>query len=351
MTTDLYFGYGSNLELESWDTFCREHGYPDGLLEPVAPALLPDRELAFTRRSQRNRCGALDIRPRVGAVVEGMTFRVTADVGWEALDRKEGAPRAYRRVDTNALRDDGTELSVRTYEVRPELRAPFVAPNDEYLGRVRRGLDRWGLDAHALEVAADDAHSPGVPGSIFVYDDLMRGEPHARVLRELHPRAWLLAESTGRLHDTASGVLLDPGSAGPTRGELVTFDDVAPSLQRLDERHRPRDAARRMMAVSLGGRIRRAWTYVGGGVGSVLRSGCWRCERGRMSIYDAIAAAHGDEVALLHAIARSGPFPATDADRFVFDHRPLGAALATGRITERELAQASGQWVAWPEPE
>ena len=102
-----YFGYGSNLDREDFEAWCREKKIePRGLLKPVGPAFLPDRELAFTIESPSRKCGVLDIRPQRGALVEGVLFEL-GDEGLKALDRKEGVgpdgqPGLYRRIETVA---------------------------------------------------------------------------------------------------------------------------------------------------------------------------------------------------------------------------------------------------------
>ena len=98
----LYFGYGSNLDAEDWDVFCTRWGFRGAMLEPVSPALMLDAELVFDRYSASRRGGALNLRTRPGQAAEGVVFRANA-TALRALDRKEGAPIAYRRAQRHAV--------------------------------------------------------------------------------------------------------------------------------------------------------------------------------------------------------------------------------------------------------
>ena len=89
--SSLYFAYGSNLNFHDWSNWCHENGagHLADELRCVGAATLPDRRLAFTRRSVRRDGGVLDVVPARGHVVEGVLFEAN-DVTWELLDAKEG---------------------------------------------------------------------------------------------------------------------------------------------------------------------------------------------------------------------------------------------------------------------
>ena len=139
-----YWGYGSNLDESDWVAFCGPRGFHPNCIEPVGPAYLPDHELVFDYYSSTRDGGALNLRSRVGQVVEGMLFRVTEE-GWQALDRKEGHPNYYERWDTVALLQDGCEVPVRTYRTAAHRVTSFHRPTAEYLEICRRGRVRLGM--------------------------------------------------------------------------------------------------------------------------------------------------------------------------------------------------------------
>ena len=102
----LYFGYGSNLDEQDWRQYWNKKDRSVAFPEPVGPAWLPDHELAFDYHSKSRGGGALNVRPRVGQVVEGYLFRLSVEE-WRALDEKEGAPYCYEKFDATALLSDG----------------------------------------------------------------------------------------------------------------------------------------------------------------------------------------------------------------------------------------------------
>ena len=142
----LLFAYGSNLALD------------DGL---VGPAVLPDHRLELNRRSIRWGGGVVDVVPAPGERVWGALYEVDEAV-MDALDRKEGAGVAYRRLEV-AVELDGTPRDAVTYEViDKEPDAPPATP--EYAALVLGG-----------------ARERGLPGDwLAVLDSVLRGTVPAR---------------------------------------------------------------------------------------------------------------------------------------------------------------------------
>jgi len=93
-----YFAYGSNLNSDDWQDWCRRAGYRADLLQPLRTGWLVDHHPIYHYRSSGRRGGALDITPTIGHLTPGVLFRVGEDA-WSALDAKEG-----RRVTTTANR-------------------------------------------------------------------------------------------------------------------------------------------------------------------------------------------------------------------------------------------------------
>ena len=83
MEENLYFAYGSNLDLEQMAQRC-----PDAKI--VGPVRLENYELRF-RGS-----GFATVAPRKGSVVYGLVWKLTPQCE-QSLDRYEGYPRHYRR--------------------------------------------------------------------------------------------------------------------------------------------------------------------------------------------------------------------------------------------------------------
>src|SRR5258708_3862419 len=107
-----YFAYGSNMA--------------EQVITAVAPsaakigiARLPDHRLAFTRKSVRWGAGVADVMECPGASVYGVLYAIRTDE-LDSLDRKEGAPKAYRRVDVTVLAEYRPIAAMTYAVVKPE---------------------------------------------------------------------------------------------------------------------------------------------------------------------------------------------------------------------------------------
>ncbi len=264
----LYFAYGSNLDEENWELWCRRKGFDAASIEPVGPAWLPDHELVFHYRSRLRKGGALDIQPRHGTAIPGALFRVH---DWEGLDAKEGVSGGYyRRVKVTALTDDGRAHQAITYRVCDSRVAGFVAPGPEYREMVMRGLSRFGHGHQGFLAAASGAGAPCSPSRIFAYGTLMRGERSHGLLsnrvRGVHGPARVSGASMVRI-DWYPGLILDEG--GTVHGEIYEIDDIGAALAELDPYEdftgyaRADSLYRRsLVRAAANGASMLAWTYV-----------------------------------------------------------------------------------------
>ena len=158
MSQNVYFTYGSNLNLPDLNAWLERNGYSPDLLEFHSPACLPDFEPAFTYRSASREGGVLSIRERTGSIVEGVVFKVR-EGGWETLDSKEGAPHCYRRHNVTVLTPNGAAIRAVTYRVTPRNESRFIAPTNDYVSVVRAGMKRWGISQQALTASSRDRRS------------------------------------------------------------------------------------------------------------------------------------------------------------------------------------------------
>jgi len=209
----LYFGYGSNLDLQDWGAFCSRWGFDGAVLEPVSPALMLDAELVFDRYAASRRGGALNLRARPGQAAEGVVFRANA-MALTALDRKEGAPIAYQRTERHAVLPDGSVTEVMTYVAGSQ---GFHAPHADYVAVVRRGQVVHDISHGMLEQAARGEMPELSIRHLFVYGTLMQGEANAHHLAGI-PRAAGLVRAA--LHDCGAYPALSLGE-GEVEGEVV----------------------------------------------------------------------------------------------------------------------------------
>lgn len=357
-TPSLYFAYGSNLST----SHRTERGCPDGL-RARGIGWLPDRRLAFARRSRDWRGGVLSVVEEPGAIVPGVVFEVDNPEILSWLDHKEGVNSgAYRRMETTALTMDGEGVRVVTYEVVDP--KPFVQPVDDYTAIVRRGYAEYGLPLAPLETAISNT-APEVVTGLFVYGTLLRGEGRAHVITSGQPACVLLAEAPGQLFDCGRFPAMRPASAneqGRVFGEFVRFepDAIASMLARLDDiegfggwQAETSLYERRLLELEIGdGRRRRAWTYImdpPSADAQPIISGDWRAHRGtRDTTFERIVAGHcegGTPEELAEAVARRRPMVSgPEAETLTREILPLTRALTEGRITERELAFISKRW-------
>ena len=345
--TKLFFGYGSTLDAATWDG-----AMP---MVPVGPATLPDNCLSFDYRSRRRGCGVLNLKARLGGVVEGYLFQVD-DQAVAALDRRDGHPACYRREDVVVLDAAGREVRAFTYRVVPHRVIGFVAPNDAYMASCMAGRGRYGLTTDDVTAAAEGKEA--LCESVFVYGTLMRGERRASSWMPLTPPCVLLARTFGTLRHHGDYPGLVPGRDGMVEGEFIQFDDVADALERFDRIEgfagfvKDESLFRRILTdVDVGsGRVRQAWTYETTRPDApFITGGDWRRVTGTRevalsSILGDHASRSGDFFTRLATVS-DGPFGTVcdEGDGYV----DILARLSAGGFDERGLCRASGTWTAW----
>jgi gamma-glutamylcyclotransferase (GGCT)/AIG2-like uncharacterized protein YtfP len=98
----LYFGYGSKMNWRQIEERCPSARFGSA-------ALLPDYNLAFTRKSVSVGCGVADAVPERGRKLWGVVYEIS-DLDIEKLDASEGyspgrEKNAYRRRECPVLQD------------------------------------------------------------------------------------------------------------------------------------------------------------------------------------------------------------------------------------------------------
>ena len=356
----LYFGYGSNLDRADLDQWCEKKRLMFPLGRSVSRGRALDVELCFDYRSSSREGGALNLRTRLGQVVDGQLFEV-AEGGWDVLDKKEGAPKYYERVPVHVYCDNGETITAVTYTVVSDRRHSdgYVQPRSDYDDIVRRGRESFGLDVLQFEQAAVGETPELALDGLFVYGTLMRKEPNFSVLSEGQDLACtLLATMPGRLVDLGAypGLLLD--SSMQVEGEFVRVRNLEEALKRLDLLEGfygyGRDSLyhRVLTTVDAGdGRLREAWTYVlanSSENSATIPSGSWRQHRGTREPFlaDLFSAHCGNHIAAItSALAQRIPFSMWgDYDQVVQLLSPLVERFTDGTVSERRLAQVSGRW-------
>ena len=139
MEENLYFAYGSNLDLEQMAQRC-----PDA--EIVGPVRLENYELRV-RGS-----GFATVTPKKGSVVYGLVWKLTPQCE-QSLDRYEGYPRHYTKETVTVKDAAGAEIPVMVYIMaEPYCRQPAL-PSPYYYRVIQRGFEANGLPVESLQAA------------------------------------------------------------------------------------------------------------------------------------------------------------------------------------------------------
>ena len=135
---ELYFAYGSNLNLGQMAVRCPQAGV-------VGKAVLEGYELAFRR-------GVLTILPKEGGRVNGLLWKVNA---WDelTLDRYEGYPHLYTKELLPVQTDSGPQNVVAYVMTAPHCEKA-QPPASAYLQTVLAGYRLAGFDPKVVLQAA-----------------------------------------------------------------------------------------------------------------------------------------------------------------------------------------------------
>lgn len=149
-----YFGYGSNMDTR---TFVGRRGMRP---REVLAGRLDGWSLAFDLPVGTGERGVANLRPRLGAHVWGVLYRITVKEA-ARLDRSEGVHRgAYTRAEVVVRTHDQRERGAFTYRSRRS--DPGRKPSRRYMGLLLAGARDHGLpeeyvaSLRALELAIDE---------------------------------------------------------------------------------------------------------------------------------------------------------------------------------------------------
>lgn len=141
----LYFAYGSNLNEAQMRERC-----PSAVRGPRA--LLRNYALTFGGFSHRWGGAVASVIRARGAEVHGLLYAIAAE-DIAALDRCEGHPFAYERVERIVYDEDGRRRRVHLY-LQPEEGFEPWEPAPDYYAVLRRAYARLGFDRRPLAAAA-----------------------------------------------------------------------------------------------------------------------------------------------------------------------------------------------------
>jgi len=134
-----YFAFGSNLDRNGMHS--RVGDWPED-----RPATLPDFRRTFS--------GAADIRPSAGSIVFGAIYLLN-ESQMQKLDRYEGAPRVYRRINVTVVSENQT-LSAVAYQYATERK--FSPPSQSYFNTIKNGLLAYGYGIEQITLLYKEAN-------------------------------------------------------------------------------------------------------------------------------------------------------------------------------------------------
>ena len=120
-----YFAYGSNLNRKQMAERCPES-------EP--------RFLIFTGWSRQWRSGTASIKPFQGQKVPGAVYELS-ERDLRLLDRHEGYPALYNRMNVLVITEEGEAVRAVTYIKREQ--SEETRPTMEYLAVIQQGYRDW----------------------------------------------------------------------------------------------------------------------------------------------------------------------------------------------------------------
>jgi cation transport regulator ChaC len=128
-----YFAYATNLSRQQMAERCPE-------AKPKFIATLPNYKLIFAGWSRKWHGGVASIKPFRGEKVIGAIYEIS-ERDLRLLDKHEGYPATYNRIDIVAFNEDGEPVKAVTY-IKVE-QSEETKPSREYLAIIQQGYRDW----------------------------------------------------------------------------------------------------------------------------------------------------------------------------------------------------------------
>ena len=130
-----YFAYATNLSRQQMAERCPE-------AKPKFIATLPNYKLIFAGWSRKWHGGVASIKPFRGEKVTGAIYEIS-ERDLRLLDKHEGYPATYNRIDIVAFNEDGEPVKAVTY-IKVE-QSEETKPSREYVATIQQGYRDWGI--------------------------------------------------------------------------------------------------------------------------------------------------------------------------------------------------------------
>lgn len=141
-----YFAYGSNLNREQFRPRVGQ------ILEEIT-GQLKNYELRFNKKA-RGGTATANVQQAAGKAVHGVLYRIP-EAGFRNLDRFEGVPEHYRRIEVRVTALDGREINAQIYIATKVEKGLRPAPH--YLQTILDGAAQHGMPADYVQAIRAEA--------------------------------------------------------------------------------------------------------------------------------------------------------------------------------------------------
>jgi cation transport regulator ChaC len=138
--TAWYFAYGSNMNGAQMRSRA-------GQIYEEQVARLENYELVFNKKA-RGGSATANVRPAAGRTVHGVLYKI-AEAAFRNLDRFEGVPEHYRRIEVSVSDGAGKKINAQVYIATKVEKGLRPAPH--YLQTILDGAGEHGLPAEYIQ--------------------------------------------------------------------------------------------------------------------------------------------------------------------------------------------------------
>jgi len=147
MKTFNYFAYGSNMDKDYLDQWCRDHNHPIIEFLDIRPAILEDYKLCFNYYSEKTwQAGAANIIFEENSKVYGLLIRLDEKDKY-IIRKKEGYPNYYSEIPVTVKTFDNEIVNdVLTYKVvKGREKSEHQPPTKYYMGLIINNAKKYGF--------------------------------------------------------------------------------------------------------------------------------------------------------------------------------------------------------------
>jgi len=136
-----YFAYGSNMKRAQFQSRA-------GQILEEHRARLENYELVFNKKA-RGGTATANIRPANGKTVHGVLYKVP-EAALRNLDRYEGVPEHYRRIEVTVTDEQGGKTNAQVY-IATKVERNALRPAAHYLQTILEGAAQHGLPENYIQ--------------------------------------------------------------------------------------------------------------------------------------------------------------------------------------------------------